>query len=115
LFAQVQDANTLHETAKTFMRQGDYTNAVIVLTHALQKDPDNLEILKDLAFTYYMQRDYPQALNTARPLPERSDADVQSYQILGLVYKALENRNECEKLYKDGLKKFPNSGVLYNE
>ena len=115
LSAQEQDAKTLHETAKTFIRQGDYTNAVIVLTHALQKDPNNLEILKDLAFTYYLQRDYPKAMNTAKPLPDRPDADVQAYQILGMVYKAIENRKDCEKMYKEGLKKFPNSGVLYNE
>ena len=33
----------------------------------------------------------------------------------GLVYKAIEERKECEKMYKQGLKRFPNSGVLYNE
>ncbi|HYF32147.1 MAG TPA: tetratricopeptide repeat protein [Chitinophagaceae bacterium] len=113
--AQDQDVKKLHETARTFQQQGDYANAVLVLNRAMQLEPNNLELRKDLAFTYYLQRDFVKAREAAKPLPERPDADVQSYQILGMVYKAIEERKECEKLYKAGLKKFPNSGVLYNE
>ena len=115
LVAQDSTLKTLHDNARAFQRQGDYANAVLVLNRALERDPKNLEVLKDLAFTYYLQRDFVRARETAKPLPERPDADVQSFQILGLVYKALEERKECEKLYKAGLKKFPNSGMLYNE
>ena len=32
------DVKTLHETARTFMRSGDFDNAVIVLTRALEQD-----------------------------------------------------------------------------
>jgi Tfp pilus assembly protein PilF len=115
LRAQQQDVKAMQETAKTFTRDGDYANAIIVLNNALKQDPNNLEVLKDLSFTYYLQKDYPKALNTARPLAERSDADVQSYQILGMIYKATDARKDCEKMYKDALKKYPKSGVLYNE
>lgn len=110
-----QDASSLHQTAKTYMRQGDYNNAIVVLGNALKKDPKNLEIQKDIAFTYYLQRNYSKALEVSKPLLERKDADEQCYQITGLVYKAMEERKECEKMYKQGLKRFPNSGVLYNE
>jgi tetratricopeptide (TPR) repeat protein len=51
----------------------------------------------------------------AKPFAERKDADIQSYQILGMVYKAIEERKDCEKMYRNAIKKFPNSGVLYNE
>jgi len=114
-FAQQPDAKTLQETAKTFARQGDYTNAVIVLTRALQQDPKNLELQKDLAFDYYLQHEYPKGLDIARNLTERPDADVQCYQLTGLFYKATEEAAACEKLYKAGIKRFPQSGVLYNE
>ncbi|HEX4850177.1 MAG TPA: tetratricopeptide repeat protein, partial [Puia sp.] len=110
-----QDANSLHETAKTYMRSGDYSNAIVVLTRASQQDPRDLEIQKDLAFAYYLQKNYSKSLEIAKPLIERKDADEQCFQILGLSYKAIEERKECEKMYKQGIKKFPNSGVLYNE
>jgi tetratricopeptide (TPR) repeat protein len=114
-FAQDPDAKTLQETAKGFARQGDYANAIVVLTRALQKDPTNLEMLKDISFDYYMQHDYPKGVDIARTLTERSDADVQCYQLTGLFYKATDEATACERLYKAGIKRFPRSGVLYNE
>ncbi len=113
--AQEQDSKTLHETAKNFLRKGDYSNAILILNRTLQKDPVNLEMLKDLAFAYYLNKDYVRALETAKPFSERKDADIQAYQILALIYKSLEQRKECENLYKASLKKYPSSGVLYNE
>jgi len=105
----------MHQNAKAFIRQGDYSNAILVLNKALQSDPNNFEIKKDLAFAYYLHRDYVKAMETAKPLAEGNNADVQSYQILGMVYKAIEERKDAEKMYKASIKKFPKSGVLYNE
>ncbi|HUR12439.1 MAG TPA: hypothetical protein VM012_13775 [Flavitalea sp.] len=115
VFGQEQDPKTLHETAKAFMRQGDYPNAILVLNRAALQDETNLDIKKDLAFSYYLHKDFVKALEIARPFADRKDADVQSYQILGMIYKAIEERKEAERLYTNAIKKFPNSGVLYNE
>jgi Tfp pilus assembly protein PilF len=114
-FAQTEDAKTLHETAKSFMRSGDFDNAVIVLTRALGQDKKNLDLQKDLVMSYYLKRDYAKALEGVKTLIERDDADVVVYQLAGNVYKALEEARECEKVYKKGLKKFPKSGPLYSE
>jgi tetratricopeptide (TPR) repeat protein len=113
-FAQ-DDPKTMHETAKTFMRSGDFDNAIIVLTRALKQDRDNLEMQKDLVMSYYLKRDYKTALNTAKTLVDRPDADVVCFQLGGNVYKALEEVKECENVYKKGLKKFPSSGPLLSE
>ncbi len=64
-FAQ-DDVKTMHETAKTFMRSGDFDNAVIVLNRALQKDKKNLEMQKDLVMSYYLKRDYAKALEGSK-------------------------------------------------
>lgn len=109
------DAKTMHETAKTFMRSGDFDNAIIVLTRALQQDKNNLEMQKDLVMSYYLKRDYTKALEGVKVLIEREDADVVCFQLGGNVYKALEEAKECEKVYKKGLNKFPSSGALYSE
>jgi tetratricopeptide (TPR) repeat protein len=114
-FAQPEDPKKLHETAKGFMRTGEFDNAIIVLTRALQQDKDNLELQKDLVMSYYMKRDYEKALDGVKTLIDRDDADVVTFQIAGNVYKALEEVKDCEKVYKRGLKKFPKSGPLYSE
>lgn len=113
--AQDQDWKAMHEKAKTFTREGDYRNAILVLNRALEKESNNLELKKDLAFAHYLNRDYVHALEVAKPLQEDPQVDVQSFQILGMVYKAIEEAKEAEKMYKAALKKFPNSGVIYNE
>jgi tetratricopeptide (TPR) repeat protein len=114
-FAQPEDVKTLHETAKTFMRSGDFDNAIIVLTRALQQDNNNVDLQKDLVMSYYLKRDYAKALDGVKALLDRDDADVVVYQLAGNVYKALEQPKECERIYKKGLKKFPKSGPLYSE
>jgi Tfp pilus assembly protein PilF len=113
--AQEPDAAQLHETARQFMRTGDWTNAVLLLNKALAKEPGNLLVQKDLAMTYYYQRDFGKAKETMKTLVEREDADVQTYQIAGNIYKALEEGKECDKMYRKALKKYPNSGPLYAE
>jgi Tfp pilus assembly protein PilF len=110
-----QQADSLHRVAKQFMRNGDYPNAIIVLTNALKKDPANLELQKDLTFTYYLQRNYSASVESGRKLIERPDADEQCYQILGMAYKAIDEKKQADKMYKQGIKKFPSSGELYNE
>ena len=98
-----QQADSLHRIAKQFMRNGDYANAAIVLNNALKKNPDNLELQKDLTFTYYLQRNYSSAVVSGRLLVARNDADEQCYQILGMAYKAIDENKEANKMYKQGL------------
>ena len=109
------DPKQLQETAMSFLRSGDYDNAILVLNRALEKDKNNLELQKNLAMAYYYKRDFQKALEVVKELVDRNDADVVTFQIAGNVYKALEEVKECEKMYKKALKKFPNSGPLYSE
>jgi tetratricopeptide (TPR) repeat protein len=110
-----QQADSLHRVAKKFMRNGDYPNAIIVLSNALKLEPDDLELQKDLTFTYYLQRNYSSAIETGRKLIARKDADEQCYQILGMSYNAIDEKKDADKMYRQGIKKFPGSGELYNE
>lgn len=105
----------LHETGRTFMRQGDFDNAILVLTRAIQQDAKNVEVRKDLVMSYFYKRDYAKAKEHLEPLLDSDDADIVSYQIAGNIYKALEEGKEAEKMYKKALKKFPNSGALHSE
>ena len=115
LQAQQEDLKTLQEAATNFIKQADYGNAVLVLNRALQQAPDNQQVIKDLAWVHYLQRDYNRALNVIKPVIDRRDTEVQSFQVAAMIYKAKSDAAEAEKVYKKALKKFPNSGVLYSE
>lgn len=109
------EEQTPQETARAFMRSGDWDNAVLVLNKALKSEPDNLNLLKDLVLAYTYSRNFAKALETVKPMLERDDADVQTYQLAGNVYKALEEVKDADKMYKKALKKFPKSGPLHSE
>ena len=110
-----QSTEQLHETAKAFMRQGDYSNSILVLNRALQQMPENTAFAKDLALSYYYLKDNLKALEIIKPVLDSKDADDQCFQIAGNIYKQLDQPKECEKVYRKGLKKFPASGPLYSE
>lgn len=113
--AQTQSVAELHETAKTFMKQGDFGNAVLVLKRAQLQEPGNISISKDLAMSYYYQNDNPMAMETINAIIDKNEVDDQTFQIAGMIYRRADNPKETEKLYKKGLKKFPESGPLNNE
>lgn len=113
--AAQDDVDQLHENAKTFMRQGDYANATLILTRALQQNPKDASIIKDLALTYYLQKENQKALTTIKPLIDNQNADDQTYQIAATIYRALNQDKEAEKIYKQAIKEFPKSGSLYND
>lgn len=86
-FVYSQTITELQETAKSFMRQGDYANAILVLNRAVQMEPQNIAVLKDLSLNLYYQGDYDKALETLKPVLDMPQADDQSFQIAGSIYR----------------------------
>ncbi|HJV20449.1 MAG TPA: tetratricopeptide repeat protein [Sediminibacterium sp.] len=113
--SQVSGTKQLLENARILMQQGDYNNAASVLQQARQQAPLDLELLKNLSYVYYLQREFSNAIETGKVAVAMDSADQQAFQILGLSYKAIAAYKEANKLYRTALKKFPNSGMLYNE
>ena len=79
VFSQSDDIEKLHENAKAFMRQGDYANASLILVRAQSQAPDNIEIIKDLAFDYYLQKENEKNLETIKTVLEKNNADDKAY------------------------------------
>ena len=65
-----QDAKALQETARNFSKEGDFSNAILVLNKAHDQDANNMSISKDLALAYF------QKLQTYSP----------DFDIIGLSY-----------------------------
>lgn len=110
-----QETEKMRENARAYVRQGDYSNAKLILNRALQLKPDDASLRKDLAHTHYLSGDLTSARDVIMPLLDASNADVQAFQIAANVYKGAGDAKECEKIYRKGLKKFPNSGALHFE
>lgn len=115
MFTHAQEVSPDLDLAKTFMRQGDYSNATLVLRRAYELDPQNMALAKNLALCYFFQQENKKGLEVILPLLNKENVDDQCYQIACNMYQALDQFKEAEKIYKSGLKKFPASGPLYND
>jgi len=115
IFAQTQTTAQLLETARSFSKQGDYANAMLVLKRAAEQEPDNIDVTKDLALSYYYNNDNPLAMETINKIIDKDGIDDQTIQIAGVIYRRANNPKETEKMYRKAIKKFPESGPLYSE
>ncbi len=113
--AYSQTPKELYKTARGFLMQGDLDNAVVSYNALLKIDPDNIDALNDYCYVLILNKDYTKAIELGKQLIAKPDANEQSYQTFGMAYKGKAAYKEAEELYKQGLKKFPESGVLYNE
>ena len=52
----VMAQDTPLETARSFMRTGDFDNAILVLNNGLKQDPRNTDMKKDLVLAYTYKR-----------------------------------------------------------
>lgn len=112
---KAQDVSKLIETAQVFTAKEDFANARLVLNRAIQLQPDDYAIQQELAYVDYLAGDIDEAMAVINKVLDDKSADEKSFQIAGLIYKAGNLLKDCERIYKRGLKKFPNSGVLHNE
>lgn len=115
-FAHAQESvESIRKQATLLAQQERFADAIHALDEGLRQYPNNLDILKDEAYISYLGRDFQRSLQIGKDIVNRDDADAQSFQILGLTYKAIADYKEGDKMYKSAIKRFPKSGVLYSE
>lgn len=113
--AQTNPIETILETSRRFTIQGDYTNAILVLNRALENNSESIALKKELAYNLFLTGDPNKAKSILIPLLDQKNMDATGFQIAANIYKALAEPKEIEKVYKKGLKKFPNDGPLNSE
>ena len=105
----------LKDVAMTFQRQGDFPNALKALDKAIALAPEDIALLTDKAYVLYRLEAYENARTLVKPLIDRPDAEVRTFQVAGNIFKELEDVAASEKMYKKALAKFPASGALHSE
>lgn len=113
--SHAQTAAEFHASAKKFINKSKLDSANYYLAQALALAPDSLELLEDLLYVQYLDRDFVKAVSLGKNLSERTDASVKTFQLVGMTYKEIAEFKEAKKVYDKALTRFPNSGLLYNE
>jgi tetratricopeptide (TPR) repeat protein len=103
----------LFSKAKEYVGKKDFPNAILVYNQLAQLEPRNLIYRRELAYTYYLSGDYTRATQVITPLLKADDADEATFLTATKIFTARKMLNNAFDAVDDGLKKFPNSGMLY--
>jgi len=114
-FLKAQSPADILTSSRVYSMKADIDNAILTLKNGIDKYPEDADLRHELAMAYYSAKRNQMALDVLKPLFAKDAAEEPAYQIVGLIYRSEQNNKEADKNYKAGLKKFPNSGFLYNE
>lgn len=103
------------EAIKLMDNEGDYDGAIKLLEKSEKLDPKNIIYAYEIAYALYSQKKYDAAIKRLKKITSHKDATDQHFQLLGNSYDIIGKPDEAIETYKEGLKKFPNSGKLYLE
>lgn len=110
-----EKALALAREAITLMDEGEIDESIKMLKEAEKLDPDRIDYPYEIAYAYYLKKDYKEAVHVAEASLSHKNVIDRVYQLLGSIYDIQGNPDKAIETYTLGLKKFPNSGRLYLE
>lgn len=86
---------------KKLLSEGEYDRAAEVLINALEEEPDNPEISRNLGIAYYKLGQFNQALDKLEKAKQGLPKDSRLIFYLGLVYEKLEQYDKAIEEYSN--------------
>ncbi|MDE7154114.1 MAG: hypothetical protein K2O00_06695 [Muribaculaceae bacterium] len=83
--------------------------------YLVKKYPDNYLVRYERAYNLYMLGRYADVIKEGKFLLKQKSANERTFQLIGNAYDLNGNRKMAAKTYREGIKKFPESGSLYLE
>lgn len=115
-FAVLDDTDKeLLKGAVELVDNGMAQSALTDFKYLIKKYPDNYLVKFEYLLTLYVLGDYTEVTKNRDYMLKAKESSALGYQIIGNAYDMLGNRKEAERIYNDGLKRFPDSGLLYTE
>ncbi len=94
---------------------GKVDSSLYILEALVKKYPKNYIVNYEYAFSLVRKGDYKGANKTVRKLENHPEANDALHAMIGNTYDFMGQPDKALKAYQNGLKKFPNSGLLYVE
>ncbi|HET8572475.1 MAG TPA: tetratricopeptide repeat protein [Edaphocola sp.] len=104
----------MQQSAQQSLQQKDYANSIMLLNQAIRQAPDNVSLRRDLAYTYYLSGKADEARKIIEPVVQSEFADEQTFQIAAAIENVSGKFGRARRILKDGIRKFPHSGLLYS-
>lgn len=116
LVAQIHnpEAQKMRENAQKDISRGNYSNAILLYNQAIKLEPNDLGLRKDLAYAHYLNGTLETGKEIISEVLKTDYADEQTYQIAAAIESKTGQSKKAKSILNDGLKKYPNSALLYN-
>jgi|GEM_PF-492011 len=101
------------DSATKLADKGNIDQSIRLLKEAVQLDPSSVRYPSELAYSYYLRKDFPAAISLLDQLASRSDADEKLFVFLGSLYTQRSEPQKALETYRIGVQRFPQSAVLY--
>ena len=98
--------------AVTLVDEGMYEAALTDFDSLAERYPDNYTVQYERLFSLYHLGRFEEVLKGAKKLLKHKDASPMLYQMYGNVLDITGKSDEARKVYRDGLKRFPEAGFL---
>lgn len=103
------------QEAINLMDNGKLDESIKLLEEAQELDPEMFDYPYEMAYANYAKEDYKSAIKILEKNTDHKDVTERLFQLLGNSYDALGKSDKAFEAYDAGLKKFPNSGMIYLE
>lgn len=102
------------DSAVKLADKGDIQSSITLLQEAVQLDPVPVRYPAELAWSYYLNNDLDIAGSILHRVSIRPDADDRLFLFLGSIYEKQDKQREALDIYQEGVKRFPQSAILYS-
>lgn len=107
--------DVMMKQAIVLIDNGKVDDAIGLLKALQKKYPSNPEYAYEIAYAWYIKKDYKRTAGMLEKLIQRPGAFGRMYHLLGNCYDLLQERNKAIDTYEKGIVLFPNTGALYLE
>lgn len=107
--------NELLENAVAMVDKGQSVAAFKDFELLAAKYPKNFVVQYERLYCLYTLERYDEVIKDRKSVLDNKDASDIAYQIIGNAYDIAGKTRQAVKTYEDGLKLFPESGLLYLE
>ena len=107
------EVEQMYHHAQQYSAAGNYKDAIITYRQAIVLAPAKIALYKELGSALYLSGNYAEAVKTLTPLTATPEADAETYRLLAAAHAALQDTKAAKAAIKNGLARFPSSGMLY--
>lgn len=109
----LEKAKAIYDKALSEVDKKNYDEAIKLFDKALKISPDNLSLLYEKGFAYYLKRDFKTAIVIFKDLLIKNIQEPNCYILLGNSLDYEDHLDSARIVYNLGISKFPSNGALY--